>query len=139
MRQLLSILFLAVVVSGCQTLGMKLNDEHAKTHNVEIQLGDSVKNVLKSIDVTHRLYEGNVDLFVGGYIRKPFTVSASSRATVNAKFLDDSGQVIIERSDSVMLRRLGRGALRRKQEGSFLLQIPDNPRIVKCILELKNS
>lgn len=85
MRQFLLIPALSLLVlTGCQTLGTKLNEEHAQAHNITIQVDEKSKKFLKYIDVSHRLYEGNVYLTLSGFVRKPFGMFASY-VTVNRK------------------------------------------------------
>ncbi len=115
---------------GCSTMGTKLTDEHAQAHNVTIQVDEKSKKFLKYVDVSHRLYEDNVYLTLSGSVRKPFGTFASS-VTANVKFMDDKGQVIAQEKDKALLHRSG-GRTHRRYEGSFFIQIPDNPDIVKC-------
>ncbi|MBL8013643.1 MAG: hypothetical protein JNN05_07320 [Candidatus Omnitrophica bacterium] len=128
------VLLSILVFSGCQTLGRKFTDEHTKVHNVEVQVDQKLGKYVKSIDLSHRLYDGKSYLSLSGSLQKPFG-SFSSSIKVNATFYDDNGQVVAESNDRVLFSRMG-SRTHRRYKGSLFLKIEDNPAIKKCILEL---
>lgn len=119
---------------GCSTMGTKLTDEHAQTHNVDINFDEKNRSILKYTNITHRLYENQVHLALSGTVKGPWR-NFGSRVMVEAKFMDKEGQIVAEEKENVLLRRAG-GRTSRRQEGSFFIQVPDNPDIVKCAVDI---
>ena len=46
-KKVMAVVLSIVVFSGCQTLGMKFNNEHTKAHNVEIQIDQKMNKYMK--------------------------------------------------------------------------------------------
>lgn len=123
-----------VVFSGCATLGMKFSNEHTKAHTVEIQVSQNLNKYMKSVDLSHRLYDGKTFLAVSGSLQRPLGIFKSS-LLVKAKFYDENDQVIVESIDRVSFSRMG-ARTHRRYNGSLFLKIEDNERIKRCDLEL---
>lgn len=119
---------------GCSTMGTKLSKEHTKAHTVEIQMSQSLDKYTKSVDLSHRLYDGKTFLAVSGSLQRPFGTNNSS-LIVRAKFYDENDQVIAELSDRVSFTRMGPRTYRR-YKGTLFLKIEDNEKIKRCDLEL---
>lgn len=136
MKRFLPIFVFGIFIfAGCSTMGEKLTNEHAQTHNVEVNVNEKNKNILKYANVNHRLYEDQVYLNLSGTVKRPWG-SFASRVMVDAKFINKEGQIIAEEKEKFLSRRTG-GRTNRRQEASFLIQMIDNPDIVACTVEFE--
>ncbi len=133
-KKVMAVVLSIVVFSGCQTLGMKFNNEHTKAHNVEIQIDQKMNKYMKDVNLTHRLYDGKTFLALSGSLQRPIG-SFTSLLKVNAKFYDENGQVVAESNDNVRFSGMG-SRTHRRYKGSLFLKIEDNVTIKKCVLEV---
>lgn len=118
---------------GCQNMGKNLNNEHSKTHNIEVEVVGNTKRFSKNVNVRHRLKNEDVSLMVYGDIQRP-TGALVSLVKIKARFMDDKGQVIREEDKNAYFRNSGTHAS-RKYTGSYYVEIPDDANIVKCEVE----
>lgn len=133
MRKNLTFVLCVLMLAGCQTLGMKMNDDHSKTHSLDVQITGKNKRFSKNIDVSHRAKQGDVNLVLIGDIERPMGALVSL-VKVKAKFMNEKGEIIREEDRNAYFRNYGSRGM-RKYRGTFYIEVPDDTGIVRCEVE----
>lgn len=133
MKNLFVLLLCSLFLTGCQTMGKAVNNEHSKTHIIDVEATGENKRFSKKIYVKHVLKGEDIGLVLIGDVERPMGVLVSL-VKVKARFMDDKGLVIKEEGKNVYFRSVGLHG-NRKYKGTFYVEILDNPNIVKCEVE----
>ena len=75
-----------LVLTGCQTMGKSLNNDHAEAHNIDMQVVGKSKRFSKNINVRHRIKNEDVSIMVSGDIQRPIGALVSL-VKIKARFM----------------------------------------------------
>ncbi len=142
MKIFLFLILTVLVFSGCQTISGSGNPspsqiadisaiKGSKSHVIDVEVDQNLNSMLNKV-YFYNITEGeNQYILVSGSIKKQMGGSSIDRKKINARFLNDTDEVISEGTDKVAVSNMRRP---RRSKGKFSIKVPYSPDIKKCLL-----